>query len=151
MYESDAAWNQLGLLYANQGRYPEAVNAFQRALKLADQPEFAVELSLAKAEVLDGQEHTALQTLSEAAKALPDSDPAKFIAKADLYDAQAAAYSQMSNWPAAIMAEEKAAQATPEVARRWRLLSAMYTAAGRQDQALRAQEKAESLAGQASR
>lgn len=144
MSESDAAWYQLGLLYANQRRYPEAVYAFQRALRLAAQPEFSVELSLAKAEVLNGQANTALQTLQEASQVLPDSSPAK----ADLYDAEAAAYSQLSNWPAAVAAEEKAVQETPAVAGRWKILAAMYTATGRQDQALHAQEKAESLVSQ---
>jgi tetratricopeptide (TPR) repeat protein len=147
MSESDAAWYQLGLLYANQRRYPEAIHAFQSALRLAAQPEFSVELSMAKAEVLDGQANTALQTLQKVSQVLPDSGPAK----ADLYDAEAATYSQLSNWPAAVRAEEKAVQETPAVAGRWKILAAMYTATGRQDQALQAQEKAESLASQSSR
>lgn len=146
--ESDVAWYQLGLLYANQARYPEAVHAFQRALQLAAQPEFSVELSLAKAEVLDGQSNRALQTLQDASQVLPESGPAASAAKANLYDAEAAAYSQLSNWPAAVTAEEKAVQETPTVVGRWKILAAMYAAAGKQDQALRAQEKAESLANQ---
>ena len=147
MYESDAAWYQLGLLYANQRRYSEAIHSFQSALRLAAQPEFSVELSLAKAEVLNGQANTALQTLQEAAQVLPDSGPAK----ADLYDAEAATYSQLSNWPAAVAAAEKAVQETPAIAGRWKILAAMYAATGRQDRALKAQEKAESLASQTPR
>ncbi len=146
--ESDAAWNQLGLLYARQGRYAEATNAFQQSLRFSARPAFAVELSLAKAEVLGGEVNTALQTLEDAASTLPESTPA---ARAAIDDVQVAAYSQLANWPAAIAAAERAVQETPDVASRWKVLAALYAANGQQEQALHAQARIAALTPQASR
>lgn len=145
IYESDAAWYQLVLLCANQARYPEAIYGFQKALQLDAQPDFRIELSLAKAEVLNREENTAFQTLEDALRALPDSGPSGAAARADVYDVKAAAYSQLSNWPAAIAAEERAVQETPTVVHRWETLAAMYVATGKHEQALHAQETIDSL------
>lgn len=147
LHESDAAWNQLGLLYARQGRYTEATHAFQQTLRLSARPVVTVELSLAKAEVLGGEVNAALQTLEDAARTLPENTPA---ARAAIDDVQVAAYSQLANWPAAIAAGERAVQETPDAASRWKVLAALYAATGQQEQALRAQARAAKLAPEAS-
>jgi tetratricopeptide (TPR) repeat protein len=144
LHPSDAAWYQLGLLWVRQQRYAEAVSAFRDALAKEDRPLFPVEWSLARAEVLSGKYESALRTLDDAARLLPETADGA-AGRADVADVQAVAYSQMLNWNAAIAAEEQAVRLTPEVARRWQTLAALYEAAGRTNQAEWARQKASAL------
>jgi tetratricopeptide (TPR) repeat protein len=144
LHPSDAPWYQLGLLWMRQQRYPEAVSAFRDALALEDRPLFLGEWSLARAEVFSGEYESALHTLEDAARLLPETADGA-AGRADVADVQAAAYSQMLNWNAAIAAEEQAVRQTPEVARRWQILAALYEAAGRTNQAEWARQKVSAL------
>jgi tetratricopeptide (TPR) repeat protein len=148
MHASDAAWFQLGLLCAQQRRYPEAIDALRNAIQLAPGRSFLMEWMLAKVEVLAGEEQAALRTLKDAWSTIPGSGPEGAEARANVHDVEAAAYSQLANWPSAIAAEQSAIEETPTAARRWQLLAEMYAGAGEQDQALRAKERADELAGQ---
>ena len=145
LHPSDAAWYQLGLVNARQREYPQAVHAFRRALSLQDQPSVLVEASLARAELLAGEEKAALRTVSDASRLLPDT-PDRAADRAELADLEAAAWIRLSNWASAISAERRAVQQTPNVAGRWQVLAAMYAATGQEDQAARARDRADSLA-----
>lgn len=144
MHASDAAWYQLGLLYANHRRYAQAIDAFRHALDA--RPDFEIELSLAKAEVLNGEQNAALQTLGRAVSAITDYGSDGASQRAVVYDLRAVAYSQLSNWPSAVAAEEAAVRETPSATGRWNLLASLYAAAGQQKQALQAKQRAEALA-----
>ena len=144
----DAAWYQLGLVCANQRRYAEAIDAFRQALRYSVQPNFAFEWSLAKAEVLDGEEDAGLQSLRDALGLIADSGAAESATRADIYDVEAAVYSKQLNWNAAIAAEKEAIEETPGVARRWETLAALYAASGEQKQAQQAAQRANALARQ---
>jgi tetratricopeptide (TPR) repeat protein len=144
LHPSDASWYQLGLLWMRQQRYPEAVSAFRDALAQEDRPLFVVEWSLARAEVFNGEYESALRTLDDAARLLPETAD-RAAGRADIADVQAVAYSQMLNWNAAIAAEEEGVRQTPEVARRWQILAALYETAGRMNQAEWARQKASAL------
>ncbi len=141
MRESDAAWYQLGLVYAGQGRYAEATGALRQAARMEAQPSFAVQLSLAKTEVLNGEVDAALRLLERLSRDAPDG-----AAKAGLDDIETVAYSRQLNWPAAIAAEERAVQETPASARRWRTLAAMYAATGDRERSTQAMAQANALA-----
>ena len=142
---NDAAWYQLGLLCANQRRYVEAIDAFRHALRYSAQPNFAFEWSLAKVEVLGGEDDAGLQTLREALDLLADSGPAESAARGDIYDVEAAVYSKQLNWRAAIAAEKEAVEQTPTVARRWQTLATLYSNTGEQEQAQQAEQRANAL------
>ncbi len=113
MHDSDAAWYQLGLLCANEGRYPEAVSDFRHAMRLSTLPNFDIEWALARAEVLDKNVSAALQTLEDAERLIADSGPSGATARANVDDVEAAAYSQLSEWSEAVAAEEQAVHENP--------------------------------------
>jgi tetratricopeptide (TPR) repeat protein len=142
---NDAAWYQLGLLCANQRRYGEAIDAFRHALQYSAQPNFAFEWSLAKVEVLGGEDDAGLQTLRDALDLLADSGPAESAARGDIYDVEAAVYSKQLNWRAAIEAEKEAVEQTPTVARRWQTLATLYANTGEQEKAQQAEQRANTL------
>ncbi len=137
LHESDGAWYQLGLLYASEQRYPLAIRALQRAAKLSDAPNLAIDTATARAQLLTGQTTEALATLQQAGPlaTIPE-------AKASLSELQAIAYAQLPDWPAAIAAQKQATDATPHNAHRWQVLAAMYAAVGQSDQAAQAQAQA---------
>jgi hypothetical protein len=146
MQESDAAWYWLGMLYANQHRYPEAVAAMRHAATLSAPNNYQTEWTLARLEVLAGEEQAALHTLEVAREAVVLPGAPGAAARAQLSDTAAAAYSQLGRWPSAISAESDALREAP-TASRWHTLAAFYAAAGGNADAARAQEQADALAG----
>jgi Flp pilus assembly protein TadD len=148
MRESDAGWYWLGILYANQHRYPEAIDAMRHASKLDAPHNYEMEWNLARLQVLAGDEQAALRTLNEARQAIPYPGPAGAEARAQLSDTRAAAYSQLFQWGAAIAAEQEALHEVPDSPRRWQTLSALYTAAGQAAEATNARQQAQALSDQ---
>jgi len=147
LHESDAGRYQLGLTSAREGKYTEAIEDFRRALSMERPPGLPTEISLARAELFTGQADAALRTVDETSRLLRDT-PDQVATSAELADLEAAAWIKLSNLPAAIAAERRAVEETPDAVQRWQALAALYSTAGQSGEAEKARQRARFLVGQ---
>jgi tetratricopeptide (TPR) repeat protein len=144
LHPSDSAWYQLGMLNAKQQDFSDAIEAFQRALALERQPSSVIETALARGQIAAGASDKALATLDRA-EAQKDDGQQNNESRAEIEDLRAAAYAQLSDWPQALVAEQRAIAQTPEVAERWERLAKIYAAVGDMQHATEAHEHAAKL------
>jgi tetratricopeptide (TPR) repeat protein len=147
---NEPAWHGLGIVYMNQKRYSDAIDAFKFSVRLADQEKYQRLYLLAKAFVIAGEPMEGLKLLDKAQKESPFpkepvTEGVNFLA--DIYDARAAAYVQLGDFKNANIAQQAAVAETPENALRWRLLAQTYQALGLQKEAEAAQRRAAELDG----
>ncbi len=157
-----AVWFQLGELYEEQDRMPEAMHAWQQAIALTSRPGGAQDafaktirprayLKLARLYMMSGQPRPALQALDEAVRTAP---PAMLNAtggrtfKFDVAQGRAAAWRSLGDLQQATTFEEEAVQLDPEAADAWSHLAKLYARQGRLEDQHRAEAKATVLASQ---
>jgi tetratricopeptide (TPR) repeat protein len=149
--ENDAAWYELGCLYVEQRRLPEAEQAFSRAAGLGREP-FVAYMDLAKVELLLQRPAAALQAFARAEESSPYHKGAESLAPvpyADIADGRADAHRMLYHLPQAIEYEQKSVHLNPGVASRWDKLADLLEASGQLDLSRQARQRALELgAGQ---
>jgi tetratricopeptide (TPR) repeat protein len=149
--ETDAAWYELGSLYVEQRRLPEAEQAFSHAADMAVEP-FAPYMDLAKVELQLQRPEAALRAFAGAEESSPYHKGAETLAPvlyADIADGRADANRMLSHLPQAIEYEQESVRLNPGVAGRWNKLADLLEASGQTDLSRHARQKALDLgAGQ---
>ena len=157
-----AVWFQLGEMYEEQKRLPDAVHAWQQTIQLSPAAGAAANplaqtlraralLKLARLYVMAGQPHPALQALDDAMKSAP---PAMLEAtggrsfKFDVAQGRAAAWRALGDLQQATTFEEEAVHLDPDAADAWSHLAKLYARQGRIDDQHRAEARATALGSQ---
>ena len=155
-----AVWFQLGELYEQQDRVPDAMHAWQQAVQLtagkaATQNTVAKTihpralLKLARLYMMAGQPKAALQALDEAMRSAP---PAMLNATGgrtftfDVAQGRAAAWRSLGDLQQATTFEEEAVKLDPDAADAWSHLAKLYARQGRVEDQRRAEARASALA-----
>ncbi|WP_158793584.1 M48 family metallopeptidase [Granulicella sp. L60] len=130
--QTDAVWYDLALLYINEHRYPEAVEALQKSAHFSRE-DYERHLLIGKILLAEQQSQQALNALSEAAHESPYRESATSAAvefNAQIAEAQAAAYMQMKQPERAVELQRLAVRLTPESVQRKKVLADDCQAAG---------------------
>ncbi len=155
-------WFQLGELYEQQERMPEAMHAWQQTIALTSRPGAAQDvftrtlrpralLKLARLYMMSAQPRPALQALDEAVRTAP---PAMLNAaggrtfKFDVAQGRAAAWRALGDLQQATAFEEEAVQLDPDAADAWSHLAKLYARQGRVEDQHRAEAHVSALASQ---
>jgi tetratricopeptide (TPR) repeat protein len=142
--ESYGAWFDLGGLYVQQRRLPEAEKAFSNAAGLSGSP-YTAYMNLAQVELRMQHPAEALHAYAEAEKSSPYRYGAEGLALgfyADIADGRANAHRMLSHLPQAIQFEQEALRLNPGVANRWNKLAYLLEASGQLDLSRQAHQKA---------
>lgn len=144
----DSSWYGLGILYMNEQRYGEALNAFRNSAKIAGLERYQRLYTLGKAYAVAQQPNEALKVLDKARALSPFRDnesdeAAEFLA--EIAESKAAAYTELDDTMKAISEQKSAVEKTPKNPLRWRLLAEAYWAAGMRTEAGMAQRQVELL------
>jgi tetratricopeptide (TPR) repeat protein len=149
--ETDGAWIELGLLFIQEKRLPEAEHAFSRAIQLSEDP-FDLYRELAQVELSMQHPDAALRAFDGATSSSPYRNGGESQAPqvyAEIADGRAQAYRMLSNLPEAIKSEQEAVRLTPRVAERWNMLADLLEAAGQPELSRQSHQRAlEFAAGQ---
>jgi len=155
-----AVWFQLGELYEQQDRMPDARHAWQQAIQLtsgSSATQSAISktirprawLKLARLYMIAAQPRAALQALDEA---MSSATPAMLNAtgrrtfKFDVAQGRAAAWRALGDLKQATTFEEEAVKLDPEAADAWSHLAKLYARQGRIEDQHRAEARASALA-----
>jgi tetratricopeptide (TPR) repeat protein len=145
--ESDRPWFELGGLYVEQHRLPEAEQAYARAADLAVAP-FDPYMDLAQVELWLRHPEAALRAYDGAESSSPYRKGAESLAPglyADIADGRADAQHMLSHQAQAIEFEQEAVRLNPAVVDRWNKLADLYESAGQTDLSQQARERAREL------
>jgi tetratricopeptide (TPR) repeat protein len=149
--DSYKPWFQIGALYVQERRLPEAEQAFTNAAHLSGSP-YTSYMNLAQVELRMQHPEAALQAYDEAEKSSPYRKGAEGLAPAfyaDIADGRANAQRMLFHLPQAIEYEQEALRLNPGVAIRWNKLAYLLQASGQLDLSQQARQKALELgAGQ---
>ncbi len=144
-------WFELGDLYIQEGRLPEAEQAFSNAAQLSGSP-YTSYMNLAQVELRLQHPEAALQAYAEAEESSPYRKGAEGLALgfyADIADGRANAHRMLSHLPQAIEFEQESLRLNPGVANRWAKLAYLLEASGQLDLSQQARQRALELgAGQ---
>ena len=138
-----APWSALAAFYQSQGRFPDAIHAWERAAGVSRWPWEPLK-NLGYADLLARRPREALNAFDGAAGSLP----AKYELVVDNAFLANVAHGRARSWyhlgdlHRAISFEEDAARFLPDSPDLWRQLAELYTAAGRTDDANRARAHA---------
>jgi tetratricopeptide (TPR) repeat protein len=145
--ESDQPWYELGQIYVQQRRLPEAGQAFARAAHLSVNPLIPY-MALAQVELWQKHPEAALEAFSGAERSSPYRSGAESLAPdlyAEIADGRSDAQFMLSHLSQAIEFQKEAVRLTPSVANRWNKLADLYDSAGQSDLSQQAREKAREL------
>jgi len=151
--ETDKAWFELGKLYVQEKRLPQAEQAYSRAAEISLTP-CAPYLSLAEVELRMERPDPALQAISKAVASSPYRNGGETLAPqlyAEFADDRADASRMLSRLPAAIEFEQEALRLDPSVANRWEKLAGLYDLTGQVELSSQAKTRALVLRSQTSR
>jgi len=149
-----AVWSRLAELYEQQERAPEAIHAWQEAIRLASDPTVKPRalVKMARLYLLNKQPREALQALDDAVRGAP---PAMLEAsggrsfKFDVAQGRAAIWRSVGYLQQATSFQEEAVKLDPNAADAWSHLAKLYQWQGRTGDEHRAEERAKALtAGQ---
>jgi tetratricopeptide (TPR) repeat protein len=130
--QTDAVWYDLALLYINEHRYPEAVEALQRSARFSRE-DYERHLLIGRILLAEQQPQQALNVLSEASRESPyggSDTSAVGEFNAEIAEGQAAAYMQMKQPERAVESQRLAVRLTPESVQRRKVLAVDCQAAG---------------------
>lgn len=150
--ETDKAWFELGRLYVQEERLPQAEQAYSRAAQISLTP-CAPYLSLAEVELRMERPEPALTAISKAVANSPYRNGGETLAPqlyAEFADDRADASRMLSRLPAAIEFEQEALRLDPSVASRWEKLAALYELTGQVELSSQAKTRALALRSQTS-
>jgi tetratricopeptide (TPR) repeat protein len=145
--ESDRPWYELGSIYVEQRRLPEAEHAFSRAAHLAVTP-YVPYMNLAQVELWLQHPEAALQAYAGAEANSPYRKGSESLAPdlyADIADGRSDAQRMLSHLPQALEFEQESLRLNPGIASRWNKLADLYQSAGRADSSQQARERAREL------
>ena len=145
--ETDQPWDELGRIYVEQGRLPEAEQAFSRAAHLAASPCTSY-MNLAQVELWLNHPEAALQAYTGAEHSSPYRKGAESLAPdlyADIADGRADAEQMLSHRNQAIEFEQESVRLNPSIVNRWNKLADLYDSAGQSDPSRQARERAREL------
>jgi tetratricopeptide (TPR) repeat protein len=145
--ESDLPWIELGEIYVEQRRLPEAERAFSRAADLAVNPSTPY-MDLAQVELWLNHPEAAMQAYDKAEGSSPYRNGAEGLAPefyADIADGRADAERMLSHQPRAIEFEQESVRLNPSIVDRWNKLADLYDSAGQSDSSQQARERAREL------
>jgi tetratricopeptide (TPR) repeat protein len=149
--ESDRPWFELGRIYVQRRRLPEAEQAFSRAAHLAVSPCIPY-MNLARVELWMNRPEAALQAFNGAENSSPYRKGAESLAPglyADMADGRADAQRMLSHPAQAIEFEQEAVRLNPAVVERWDKLADLYESAGEAELSHQARDKARELGSNA--
>ncbi len=145
--ESDLPWLELGEIYVEQRRLPEAERAFSRAAHLAVSPSTPY-MDLAQVELWLNHPEAAIQAYDKAEENSPYRNGAEGLAPefyADIADGRADAERMLSHQSRAIEFEQESVRLNPSIVDRWNKLADLYDSAGQLDSSRQARERAREL------
>jgi len=142
--ETERTWVDLGQLYLQERRLPEAEQAFSRAVQLSEDP-FALYRELALLELTLGHPDRALRALDGATNSSPyrkggESQVPQLYA--DLADSRADAHRMLSHLSQAVEYEQESLRLNPRLPERWSKLADLLAATGQSELAQQARQKA---------
>jgi len=137
---SDVTWAALADFYRTHGRSAEALEAMQRAAALSRRP-YSLQSKLGYLYLKSNRPQDALRAFDEAEHSAPANVAAADNGAFDFMLAQgrSVAWDQLGDASRAIAFQEKATRLQPDAAEPWRRLAKLYRAAGRNEDALRAE------------
>ena len=145
--QTDTAWTALGNLLAAEGKLSESREAFRSAERLSPHPQNAFKAIGQLSNALNDPDE-ALRSFDRAEAESPFKGEAEVLATefyAQLDQGRAEAWRCKGDLTKAIEFQKRAAERTPASQKRWVDLANLYTAAGRQQEAAEAMERARQL------
>ncbi len=142
--ENSGALYSLGLLYANEGRNVEAVEAIERAARESTKS-YDLYMTLGRLQIALNHPRQALAAFAEVEKNSPFRNGGESLAPelyAEIAEGRSAAHKLLGHWPEAIAFQQEATRRTPLVARRWNRLADLYEATGQVPLAAEARQRA---------
>ncbi|MGO9404050.1 MAG: hypothetical protein ACLPVW_11335 [Terriglobales bacterium] len=147
--QNSGALYSLGLLYANQGRNVEAVEAIEAAAQESTEP-LDMYMTLGKLEIGLNHPEQALVAFAEARKHSPFRNGGESLAPelyAQIAEGNSEAHRLLGHLTEAITFQQEAARTTPLVVSRWNKLADLYEATGQMHLAAEARQRAAGLQG----
>ena len=144
---ADASWYALGVLYASEHRYSEALHCVLESAAMSTE-DYDRYRALGKLYLAMNRPRDALLAFEAARRKSPFQAGTAQLGvefNARVAEGEAAAYSQLGDHGRALMAQAEAVRLTPENAARWQTLAEMYQADGRPEDANKARQRAASL------
>jgi len=145
--QTDTAWMALGGLLASEGRLSDSREAFRKAEKLSPHPQSAYKAIAQLSNVLNDPDE-ALRNFDRAEAESPFKGDAAVMAVefyAQLDQGRADAWRRKGDSAKAIEFQRRAVERTPKSQKRWVDLAKLYFAAGREQEANQAMERARQL------
>ena len=146
---SEVTWSALATLYQQEGRIPEAIDAWQQASWLSAKP-YLTQVKLAHYYLQIRQPQATLQALDKAVRIAPAEALADTGAKSLRFDVargRSAAWDASGDLEKAVSFQEEATRLAPDDAGAWSRLAKLYQRQGRFTDKDRADERATALAG----
>ena len=146
---SEATWSALATFYQQEGRVPEAIDAWQQASRLSSKP-YLTQVKLAHLYLQIRQPQATLHALDEAVRIAPAEALAETGEKSLRFDVargRSAAWDASGDLARAVSFQEEATQLAPDDAAAWSRLAKLYQRQGRFTDEFRADERATALAG----
>lgn len=146
--ENSGALYSLGVLYANEGRKVEAVEAIERAAKESES--FDMYVTLGRLQIALNHPEQALAAFAGAEQHSPfgnggeSLDPELY---AEIAEGKSKAHRLLGHWPEAVAFQLEATRRTPMEASRWSRLADLYEATGKMQLATEARQRAAELEG----
>ena len=147
--ENSGALYSLGLLYANEGRNAEAVEAIEHAAEESAEP-LDMYMTLGKLQIALNHPEQSLAAFAEAEKHSPFRNGGESLAPelyAEIAEGRSEAHRLLGHWTEAIAFQQEATRRTPLVVSRWNRLAELYEATGQMQLAAEARQRAAELQG----
>jgi tetratricopeptide (TPR) repeat protein len=144
---NNAVLYALGLLYVNEGRNAEAVEAIERAAKESMLPT-DMYMTLGKLQIGMNHPEQALEAFAEAETHSPFRNGGESLSPelyAEIAEGRAEAHRLLGQWNEAIAFQQEATQRTPLVVSRWNRLAELYDATGQTQLGAEARRRAPAL------
>jgi len=141
--ENSGALYSLGLLYANEGRNVEALQAIGDAAKRSTEP-LDMYMTLGKLQIALNHPEQALVAFVQAEKSSPFRNGGESLAPelyAEIAEGRSEAHRLLGQWIEAIVFQQEATRRTPLVASRWTSLADLYEATGQTQLAAEARQR----------
>jgi tetratricopeptide (TPR) repeat protein len=145
--QNSGALYSLGLLYANEGRNVEAVEAIEHAAEESTGP-LDMYMTLGKLQIAQNHPEQALAAFAEAEKHSPYRNGGESLAPelyAEIAEGNSEAHRLLGHWPEAIAFQQEATRRTPLVVSRWNRLADLYEATGQMRLAAEARQRGGAL------
>src|SRR5208337_175688 len=145
--ENSGTLYSLGLLYASEGRNPEAVGAIDRAARESTEP-LDMYMTLGRLQLALHHPEEALAAFAQARKNSPFRNGAESLAPelyAEIAEGSSEAQRLLGDWNAAVALQQEATRRTPLVASRWNRLADLYEATAQKQLAVEARQRAAEL------